>query len=360
MGSPVSPIVCNLFMEHLERLAIDTALHPPIWWYRYVDDTHIKIKTAHAQEFTDHLNNIDPDIKFTTEAEESRSLAFLDTLTVVKPDGTIDVKIYRKPTHTDQYLHFGSNHPLQHKLGVIRTLYHRADTVITDSDDTTAEKEHINNALVKCGYPKWAFDRVLQPKTTKPRTNKDSDNKSKGQVVIPYIQGTSEALRRIYATYGIRTYIKPTQTLRQLLVSPKDKTEKKDVVGPVYLIPCQGQTSRGQCKESYIGESERSVKTRFLEHKRRSSTKSEVSQHIYIESPGHTVHLDKVKILDKDDRWFERGVKEAIYIRAYKPSLNKDGGRYRLPRVYDPLLTSLPPTSVNQSRQIQPASADER
>ena len=128
----------------------------------------------------------------------------------------------------------------------------------------------------------------------------------------------------------------------------------------VYLIPCQGQTSRGQCKESYIGESERSVKTRFLEHKRRSSTKSEVSQHIYIESPGHTVDLDKVKILDKDDRWFERGVKEAIYIRAYKPSLNKDGGRYRLPRVYDPLLTSLPPTSVNQSRQIQPASADER
>ena len=189
---------------------------------------------------------------------------------------------------------------------------------------------------------------------------KDSDTKSKGQVVIPYIKGTSEALRRIYAKYGIRTYIKPTQTFRQLLVSPKDKTEKKDVVGPVYLIPCQGQTSRGQCKESYIGESERSVKTRFLEHKRRSSTKSEVSQHIYIESPGHTVDLDKVKILDKDDRWFERGVKEAIYIRAYKPSLNKDGGRYRLPRVYDPLLTSLPPTSVNQSRQIQPASADER
>ena len=91
-----------------------------------------------------------------------------------------------------------------------------------------------------------------------------------------------------------------------------------------------------------------------------SSTKSEVSQHIHIESPGHSVDLKKVKLLDKDDRWFERGVKEAIYIRAYKPSLNKDGGRYRLPRVYDPLLTSLPPTSVNTSRQIQPASADER
>ena len=123
-------------------------------------------------------------------------------------------------------------------------------------------------------------------------------------------------------------------------MSPKDKTEKKDTVGPVYMIPCQGQTTRGLCSESYIGETERSLKTRFLEHRRPSSTSSEVSQHIHIESPGHRVDLDKVKILDRDPRWFERGVKEAIYIRANQPSLNKDGGRYKLPRVYDPILTS--------------------
>ena len=32
MGSQVSPIVCNLFMEDLEQRAIATALHPPSWW----------------------------------------------------------------------------------------------------------------------------------------------------------------------------------------------------------------------------------------------------------------------------------------------------------------------------------------
>ncbi|KAI8497804.1 hypothetical protein Bbelb_244560 [Branchiostoma belcheri] len=51
---------------------------------------------------------------------------------------------------------------------------------------------------------------------------------------------------------------------------------------------------------------------------------SEVSQHIHIESPGHTVTLDKVRILDTEQDYFVRGVKEAIYIRAHQPSLNRD------------------------------------
>ena len=119
---------------------------------------------------------------------------------------------------------------------------------------------------------------------------------------------------------------KPTQTLRQYLVSPKDKTEKKDIHGPVYMIPCSGQTLRGPCQESYIGETERSLRTRFLEHKRPSSVTSEVSQHINIESPDHKVDLEEVVVLDREPRYFERGVKEAIYIRAHQPSLNRDGG----------------------------------
>ena len=133
-------------------------------------------------------------------------------------------------------------------------------------------------------------------------------------------------------------YFKPIRTLRQILVAPKDKTEKQNLTGVIYRIPCQGKTVSGFCKESYIGETERSLKTRFLEHRRPSSTSSEVSQHIHIESPGHEVDLTKVQVLDREERYFERGVKEAIYIRANRPSLNRDGGRYKLPNIYDSVI----------------------
>ena len=80
-----------------------------------------------------------------------------------------------------------------------------------------------------------------------------------------------------------------------------------------------------------------------LEHKRPSSTSSEVSDYIHIEYPGHHIEFVEVKILDREPHWFKRGVKEAIYIKADKPTLNNDGGRYKLPGAYESILRSSVP-----------------
>jgi hypothetical protein len=62
-----------------------------------------------------------------------------------------------------------------------------------------------------------------------------------------------------------------------------------------------------------------------LEHRRPSSTTSEVSHHVHLDEPEHQIDIDKVKILAVEPRWFEREVREAIYIRTEQPSLDKDG-----------------------------------
>ena len=84
-------------------------------------------------------------------------MPFLDILIVRKPDGHVKLLVYRKETHTDQYLHFESHHPLQHKVSVIRTLFERCQNIVTEKKDQLCEEEHVKTALSSCGYPGWSF-----------------------------------------------------------------------------------------------------------------------------------------------------------------------------------------------------------
>ena len=99
MGSPVSPIMANIFMEWLEERAIATApLNcKPKLWKRYVDDILEIIQKGEEDNFTQHLNTMDStgSIKFTYETEENGKIPFLDTLIVRKDDGRVKVLVYR-------------------------------------------------------------------------------------------------------------------------------------------------------------------------------------------------------------------------------------------------------------------------
>ena len=127
MGSPISPIAANLYMEDLETKAIQTAPHPPAFWKRFADDTFVIIKASHKLEFLDHINSIDQNIQFTSEeSREDGSIPFLDMLIIPQEDGSFNTTIYRKPTHTDMYLQWDSQHPISSKYSVVGTLHHRA------------------------------------------------------------------------------------------------------------------------------------------------------------------------------------------------------------------------------------------
>ena len=90
MGSPISPIVANLYMEDFETKAISSAVHPPSIQKRFMDDTFVVIESSRKEEFLDHINNMDPHIYFTTEdAKPDGSLPSLDTIVLMQPDNSL-------------------------------------------------------------------------------------------------------------------------------------------------------------------------------------------------------------------------------------------------------------------------------
>jgi predicted GIY-YIG superfamily endonuclease len=329
MGSSVSPVVANLYMEDFEEKAISSAPYPPYTWLRYVDDTFVVLHEYDVDSFTTHINSIDPNIKFTTDPEKEGKLPFLDTEITINDDATLSTRVYRKPTHTDQYLNWKSNHHLEHKRSVVRTLLQRAEIISSDKKEKEAELLHIKNALAANGYQPWILKLPKKKAKEKPPQNKIT-NKKISPVPLPYIQGLSENIQRLFTTHNIPSFHKPFNTLRSLLVKPKDATPKGNQCGLIYHIKCS------DCHHNYIGETGRNMETRLKEHTSRKGTVSAIKD--YLTETGHSCTMNEVSILDREENWYRRKVKEALMILRHEPSLNRDRG-LELPPVYSTLLS---------------------
>ena len=76
---------------------------------------------------------------------------------MIRENGSITTNIYRKVTHTYQYLQLTSNQPVHQKLRIVRTLMHLAETPIKDEVKVKIEKEKVRVALKNCDYPDSAL-----------------------------------------------------------------------------------------------------------------------------------------------------------------------------------------------------------
>ena len=89
MGSPISPLIDNLFMEEFEFKALSTA-HTPHIWLGFVDDIYVIQKEEHSTSLLQHINTQDPHIQFTIEEPNQQgSLPFWDTQVSPGPNNTL-------------------------------------------------------------------------------------------------------------------------------------------------------------------------------------------------------------------------------------------------------------------------------
>ena len=140
----------------------------------------------------------------------------------------------------------------------------------------------------------------------------------KSTVVIPYVQELSEAVSRVYKRHSIPTARRPFQSIRCLLVHPKDKHRPQDICECVYKMPCKS------CNKTYIGETGRAFGVRLQEHRQEVSqrevraytrstsislageqNKSAVKEHAI--SLNHVIDWDQAKVIDRESNRVDNG-----------------------------------------------------
>ena len=136
--------------------------------------------------------------------------------------------------------------------------------------------EHLRKALTNCKYPMWALDKVEKTLTQSASEVNDGANsqgttgaqpttsevKNKGHIVIPYTKGLCKSIKKICGRYGIQTHFKGNSTIKNLLVSPKDKDPMVNKSGAIHWFQCGALA----CNDEYIGKTSRTFGERFKEH----------------------------------------------------------------------------------------------
>ena len=179
-------------------------------------------------------------------------MPFLCILITPGKDGSLSTSVFRKPTHTDLYLQWDSHHTPTSKYSVIGTLQHRAQTICCNPQ-LLQKEQHLESRLKKFKYPTWAHNKIKikakKQATNKAKTNRTITNKKKSYIVVPYDSGLSESIKKIGSKDRVQVYFKGGTTIKNLLMSPKDKDPIQKQCGVIYRYQCD----RMDCDEEYIG-----------------------------------------------------------------------------------------------------------
>ena len=156
-----------------------------------------------------------------------------------------------------------SNHNIAAKYSVINTLSHRVHTIYSTPELTEEELKHLEQVLDQCKYPKWAINKIFKKQQNKERKQTPTTKHPvKCHIVIPYTKEIGESLKNICKKHGVDVHFKGGQTLKNILVSPKDK----DKITNQNSVICTYTCGMIDCSEEYIGESGRTFGERYKEH----------------------------------------------------------------------------------------------
>ena len=320
MGSSISPPLVMLYMEFFESELYERQIPNAIKaraWKRYVDDCFLIYEHSESDfnELLERLNALNPYIKFTYEnskpgvdiglnSDVLEALPFLDFLVMRHHDQTSNsvsniVSIYRKPCHSNSYVHSLSSQPISVKRAVIRNLFLRAfrychalfieeeeRKIYKDFDKLGYSKNFINKARMSAKEGRNREIRIRmgleQPRPTRERCRYHLTLKFHSNM-----HGLEHRLKQL----DTEVTFSNTDSIKSQ-ISRKSNALTKPSNSGVYVLSCE----KADCAEIYIGQSH-DAPTR---HKQHTNAKTQTSKKYYA-SAKHKVgryNLDTVNGLE--------------------------------------------------------------
>ena len=334
MGSPLGPILANIFMGHLEASIADNKL--PILYDRFVDDTFSVFNCeSDAEVFLNELNALHAKCRFTMEREVNGQLPFMDVL-LAKADGKLLRSVYRKPTFRGLYTRWDSFCSTTYKTGLIKSLTTRARKICSE-ETFQNERSFLRDIFLKNGYPSSVVDTIMGNLLKPEERIERIETEAKQHVVmrLPWIGPISN---------GFRKEIRETITRACPIVVPRVVFTTRPTFSGVNkdVLPMTSQSLvvyeyHCRCDQRYVGKTTQLLSLRIQQHiptrigRNHSSSDSAITKHLK-ESRG-CVPLDpasRFRVLARARHRCHLDVLEAIYIQKLCPSLCQQASTQKL------------------------------
>jgi len=179
MGSPISNIIAEIFLQNLEQLHMTQILDTNniVYYTRYVNDILIIYDNTliSLETISEQINKLHPDLQFTHTQEQDNTVNFLD-LHLIRHPNTTEIDIYRKTTTTDTTINFTSNHPTEHKLAAYRFLIHRMLSLPLSTKKKSIEWQKIMTVASNNRFPPKIITRLKTQIQQATQRKKETEN----------------------------------------------------------------------------------------------------------------------------------------------------------------------------------------
>ena len=283
MGSPLTPVLANIFMSFSESKWLNEYnLNKPKFYLRYVDDILAAFdKEQDSLRFLNFLNKRHPNIKFLIEKQINHSIAFLDVFIAGINNQNLTLQTYHKSTYTGILLNFKSFTSFSYKISLIKCLIDRSLKICNNWNSFHNDIQNIKSNLIKNAYPPLLIDKVIRKYLDykfSSNQNQLIDTHDVHYFKLPYIGNLSHHIKKKLLKLS-KEFCKKNFNIRLVFSSFKVKKNYFSYKDPipddlksflVYTFTC------ASCSSSYIGETCRHFKTRIEEH---------IKKDIYIYTP---------------------------------------------------------------------------